>query len=312
MLRNRLYLGEINHRDQSYPGEHQPIIDLALFNQVQARLDENLRGRRLKNERSHALLLGKLYDDRGNRMTPSYAIKKGVRYRYYVSCVLAQGRKDEAGAVSRVAASEIETIVMDALATLVPVSEESVQLDRSGPATSEEHPMPTMPIRIEGSPEQLSDKANIERCVDRIIVGARSIEIRLVEGAQAAAQSSSITIPWRPAPFRRKRELVQPADGARPIRAEARGRLLAAIARGRSWLEEISSDPATRLELIAAREGLPERSARSILSLAFLAPDIVKAAVTGTLSRGFGLSRLIDLPANWAEQRRALGLSARS
>ena len=86
---------------------------------------------------------------------------------------------------------------------------------------------------------------------------------------------------WQPVPFRRKRELIQPVDGARPMRAEARGKLLAAIARGRSWLEEISSDPATRLELIAAREGLPERSARSILSLAFLAPDIVKAAVAG-------------------------------
>ncbi|MGD0763247.1 MAG: recombinase family protein [Roseiarcus sp.] len=312
MLRNRLYLGEINHRDQSYPGEHQPIIDSGLFDRVQARLDENLHGRSLKNERSQALLLGKLYDDRGNRMTPSYAIKKGVRYRYYVSCVLAQGRKDEAGSVSRVAASEIETIVMDALATLVPVSEESVQLDRSGPATSEEHPMPTAPVRIEGRPQQLSDKANVERCVDRIVVGARSIEIRFVEGAQGAARPSSITVPWRPAPFRRKRELVQPADGARPIRAEARGRLLAAIARGRSWLEEILSDQAARLELIAEREGLPERSARSILSLAFLAPDIVKAAVTATLPRGFGFSRLIDLPANWAEQRSALGLPERS
>ena len=86
MLRNRLYLGEINHRDQSYPGEHRPIIDSALFDEVQAKLDENLRTRRLKNEPSQALLLGKLYDDRGNRMTPSYAIKKGVRYRYYVSC----------------------------------------------------------------------------------------------------------------------------------------------------------------------------------------------------------------------------------
>jgi hypothetical protein len=312
MLRNRLYLGEINHRDQSYPGEHQPIIDSGLFDRVQARLDENLHGRRLKNERSQALLLGKLYDDRGNRMTPSYAIKKGVRYRYYVSCVLAQGRKDEAGSVSRVAASEIETIVMDALATLVPASEESAQLDRSGPSTGAEHPMPTAPEHIEGCPQQLSDKASVERYVDRIIVGARSIEIRLVEGAQAAAQSSSITIPWRPAPFRRKRELVQPADGARPIRAEARGRLLAAIAMGRSWLEEILSDQAARLELIAEREGLPERSARSILSLAFLAPDIVKAAVTATLPRGFGFSRLIDLPANWAEQRSALGLPERS
>jgi site-specific DNA recombinase len=312
MLRNRVYLGEINHRDQSYPGEHQPIVDPALFGQVQARLDENLRGRRLKNERSQALLLGKLYDDRGNRMTPSYAIKKGVRYRYYVSCVLAQGRKEEAGSISRVAASELETIVMDALATLVPASEESAESDRHGPATSDDRPLPNTPERVEGRPEQFSDKASVERYVDRIIVAARSIEVRFVEGAQAAAQSSSITIPWQPVPFRRKRELIQPVDGARPIRAEAQGRLLAAIARGRSWLEEISSDPATRLELIAAREGLPERSARSILSLAFLAPDIVKAAVTGTLSRGFGLSRLIDLPANWAEQRRALGLSARS
>jgi hypothetical protein len=81
---------------------------------------------------------------------------------------------------------------------------------------------------------------------------------------------------------------------------------------GRSWLEEILSDQAARLELIAEREGLPERSARSILSLAFLAPDIVKAAVTATLPRGFGFSRLIDLPANWAEQRSALGLPERS
>ncbi|MBV8471977.1 MAG: recombinase family protein, partial [Hyphomicrobiales bacterium] len=118
MLRNRLYLGEINHRDQSYPGEHQPIIDAGLFEQVQAKLDDNLRARGLKNERSQALLLGKLYDDRGNRMTPSYAIKKGVRYRYYVSCVLAQGRKDEAGAVSRIAADAIESIVLAAIAKL--------------------------------------------------------------------------------------------------------------------------------------------------------------------------------------------------
>jgi DNA invertase Pin-like site-specific DNA recombinase len=312
MLRNRVYLGEIKHRDHSYPGEHQPILDPALFDQVQARLDENRRGRRLKNEHSRALLLGKLHDDRGNRMTPSYAIKKGVRYRYYVSCVLAQGRKDEAGSVSRIAASEIETIVMDALAALVPASEEPAESDRHSPATSEDRPPRITPERVEGRPEQLSDKASIERYVDRIIVGARSIEVRFVDGAEAAAQSGSITIPWQPVPFRRKRELIQPADGARPIRAEAQGRLLAAIARGRSWLEEISSDQATRLELIAAREGLPERSARSILSLAFLAPDIVKATVNGTLPRGFGVSRLIDLPANWAEQRRGLGLSARS
>ena len=136
MLRNRLYLGEINHRDQSYPGDHQPIIDSGLFDRVQARLDENFHGRRLKNERSQALLLGKLYDDRGNRMTPSYAIKKGVRYRYYVSCVLAQGRKDEAGSVSRVTASEIETVVLGALAKLAATDAQATRRDRPAPARS--------------------------------------------------------------------------------------------------------------------------------------------------------------------------------
>jgi site-specific DNA recombinase len=105
MLRNRMYLGEINHRDKSYPGEHAPIIDPRLFEAVQARLTENRQVRRLRRQSSNALLKGKLFDDRGNPMTPSYAIKKGVRYRYYVSCVLNQGRKEEAGSVARVALS---------------------------------------------------------------------------------------------------------------------------------------------------------------------------------------------------------------
>ena len=187
MLRNRLYLGEINHRDQSYPGEHRPIIDSALFDEVQAKLDENLRTRRLKNERSQALLLGKLYDDRGNRMTPSYAIKKGVRYRYYVSCVLAQGRKDEAGSLSRIAAGEIEAIMRDVVAEVLAGSQGSAELDRCGPANSEPHAISTARVPNELGTETLSDRARLERCVDRIIVGARTIEIRLLEDVQTAS-----------------------------------------------------------------------------------------------------------------------------
>ena len=79
MLRNRMYLGEINHRDKSYPGEHQPIIDEKLFDAVQAKLTENCQGRRLARQSSNALLMGKLFDDRGNPMTPSYAIKRSRR-----------------------------------------------------------------------------------------------------------------------------------------------------------------------------------------------------------------------------------------
>ena len=116
-----------------------------------------------------------------------------------------------------------------------------------------------------------------------------------------------IAIPWSPQTFRRKREVILPsselASGARPIRAEARRKLLSAIAKGRRWLDEMISGKVEGIEAIAAREGVSERSARMGLSLAFLAPDIVQAAVDGTLPRGLGVSRLMDMPPSWAEQR---------
>jgi site-specific DNA recombinase len=118
MLRNRIYVGEINHRDKSYPGERAPITDPRLFEAVQTKLTENRQGRRLRRQTSNALLMGKLFDDRGNPMTRTYAIKKGVRYRYYISCVLNQGRNVEAGSTPPVAAEAVERIVLDAVGAL--------------------------------------------------------------------------------------------------------------------------------------------------------------------------------------------------
>ena len=70
---------------------------------------------------SPAILAGKLFDDRGHAMSPTHANKAGVRYRYYVSQALLQGRKNEAGSVSRVGASEVENArVLTALCTRSP------------------------------------------------------------------------------------------------------------------------------------------------------------------------------------------------
>jgi DNA invertase Pin-like site-specific DNA recombinase len=297
MLRNRMYVGEINHRGKSYPGENAAIIDSRLFEAVQTRLTENRQGRRrLGRQSSNALLLGKLFDDRGNPMTPTYAIKKGVRYRYYVSCVLHQGRKEEAGSTPRVAAELVERIVLEAIGAL-PLMK-PVELP-PGPQSPEPETDAT------GATERVA--AN----VDRVTVGSGSIEIRLLEDSDRP--SKVIAIPWSPQAFRRKREVIQPssesAGGARPIRAEARRKLLSAIAKGRRWLDDMISGKVEGIEAIAAREGVSERSARMGLSLAFLAPDIVQAAVDGILPRGFGVSRLMDLPPNWAEQRQALGIA---
>src|SRR5208337_3711717 len=175
---------------------------------------------------------------------------------------------------------------------------------RSGPPSTEL----LSPVR---DADTVEDAEKIAANVDKMTLGFRSIEIRFLEGSDRPAKV--IAVPWSPQTFRRKREVIQPSsestNGARPIRAEARTKLLCAVAKGRRWLDQMISDKVVGIEAIAAREGVSERSARMGLSLAFLAPDIVQAAVDGTLPRGLGLSRLMDMPPSWADQRRALGFA---
>ena len=99
MLQNRVYLGEITHKDQSYPGQQPAIIGQELWDKVQAQLKENLQSENRKANRSDkSLLVGLLYDAEGNRFTPSHAKKKGRRYRYYVSRnLLKLGRCEQPG-----------------------------------------------------------------------------------------------------------------------------------------------------------------------------------------------------------------------
>jgi hypothetical protein len=86
MLQNRIYRGEIVHKEQSHPGEHTSIIDQSLWDAAQAQLAGNAAERNSSaRHRQPSLLAGLLFDGDGNRMTPSHAVKKGTRYRYYVS-----------------------------------------------------------------------------------------------------------------------------------------------------------------------------------------------------------------------------------
>jgi hypothetical protein len=115
LLKNRFYVGEVAYRGEVHPGEHPPIVDRPLFEAVQDRLKEKAVTRRTLRTQSPAFLMGLLYDDRGNRMSPSHANKKGVRYRYYVSQAFLQKRQSEAGAICRISAPEIEGLVAAAV-----------------------------------------------------------------------------------------------------------------------------------------------------------------------------------------------------
>ncbi|MBN8980084.1 MAG: recombinase family protein [Rhizobiales bacterium] len=114
LLRNRVYLGEMHHAGKWFKGEHKAIIDRKVFNQAEKIRTSNTVERGKKQFATGALLMGKLFDDRGNLMSPSFTLKKGIRYRCYVSRAIWNGRNSEAGQISRVPAS-IETTVINGL-----------------------------------------------------------------------------------------------------------------------------------------------------------------------------------------------------
>src|SRR5262245_26288384 len=120
LLKNRTYIGETGHDGAWFKGEHEPIIDTVTFDQVQTLLKSNAVTRKSRRTSSEALLAGVLFDDRGNRMSPSYSIKNKVRYRFYVSSALLNGRKGSAGTQARVSGIDIDTAVINALRTRLP------------------------------------------------------------------------------------------------------------------------------------------------------------------------------------------------
>ena len=111
LLRNRFYIGEVTFKGEVLAGEQPAILDRNLFERVQVKLSEQATNHTTARMQSEALLMGRLFDDRGNRMSPTHARKGGIKYRYYVSSALVDGRPEEAGSTTRVPAPEIEALV---------------------------------------------------------------------------------------------------------------------------------------------------------------------------------------------------------
>jgi hypothetical protein len=150
--------------------------------------------------------------------------------------------------------------------------------------------------------------------IERVTIGAKQIEIRLSESVAVDGLGRTLTIPWIPPSPYQRREIIQgkgePRSPIRPMRVRARAVFAESLRNAHRWLDDLVMDPNQTIELIAAREGKSERSIRMTLSLAFIAPPIVVAAIEGRLPRGFGAKRLMDLPMVWSHQWTALGLKA--
>ena len=215
-------------------------------------------------------------------------MKKGVRYRYYISSAILH-KRGTAGSVSRVPATEIEDLVMRAL-------------------------------RPDGTQKEFVPADVAERALtrlNRVIITPEAVQIHIARTAEAEAEAEAeedgeemeiVSVPWTQQTFVSVKGVSkgQPVD-AMPLKAETRDALLAAIANAHAWMQDLVAG-CTTIEKIAELEGKGERSIRLLLPLAFTAPSLVSKIANGHVSPGITVTNLSAiLPNSWAAQIRGRG-----
>jgi site-specific DNA recombinase len=312
ILSSPTYLGRLSHKGQVHEGLHDPIVGQETWDRVQVLLAEHTNRTAGVRQRSDALLAGKLFDDRGNRMSPSYATKNGRRWRYYISQSILQERKHEAGSLARVSAPEIERKVAESVRAVLSAPDGR---HSNGSRTSQRKTSSSVPADLAAICRSAGDNAaDLCAAVERAVISRTTIEIELTESAAADDQNRILITPWTPPSPYRRREIIQGEDeqplATRPMTAKARAILIDALRDAHLWLDELTTNSNQTVESLAARQGKTERSIRMTLSLAFLSPTLTKAGIEGRLPRGFGAKRLMDLPMAWSDQWSRLGLKA--
>jgi hypothetical protein len=335
LLQNRIYRGEIAHRGNVYPGEHEAIVDAALWEAVQQRLADGRAERRRGINASHpSLLAGMLTDPAGDVMVATHASKAGRRYRYYVSNRLITGTRDDHADALRVPAASLEKVVAGRIARLLTNGPELLDALRSAGA-----------LPAEGA-EQRRILANAQSLAGRWHQQGHGTqrETLLAIGIQVAVQRQDVAIHL--APLRLLAVLAgtshqhasaanggNPGEGDRitvtePVALRRAGRemallvgsttaadrsdpsLVRLVAKAWALREALVSSSAPSLTAFAAEQGISQSYATRLVRLAWLAPDIVDAILDGRQPAGLtasGLMRDTRIPLDWKEQRKALG-----
>jgi hypothetical protein len=328
LLNNRLYLGEIAYRGQIYPGEHIAIIAAELWERVQQQLAGTRKARHEGDpQRTPSLLLGLIYDENGQRYTPSHTRKGSKRYRYYV----AQAPRQDAR-MARIPAEELETLVLQRL--LRWLSDQLALLDAlSAPADDAavlQGLLAAASARCQAwsklAPEQLRGfvravMVKITIALDTIVIALNKSALRTVllpaaaHGDITSSQEAEddliqLTIEARVQRRGRAVRLVVTPLEASAAAAPASPALLNVLAQGHHWLEQLLRGEVCSLRSIAKSAGVSERYVSQVIHAAFLAPDLVEAVLQGRQPTQLTRRQLMKgLPCDWSEQRRMFGLA---
>ena len=335
LLRNRLYIGEIRHRDKWYRGEHKGIVPLELWQKVQSQLESNLKARRKRaREDASSLLTGLIEDAQGNRFTPSFTIRRGRRYRYYVSQTLVQNPGEEHLGVSRLPAHETESRVVARLVGFLKSDAElfdELGADGQTPAKLREQVSGAKKLadRLSSIPsDDLRDL--LSSFLRRVVIGDEQIQVMvsrndlcqsLRNGGKAIARNLSdrrnpldatdlisLSIEARMKRCGGVVHLVVPPNPTATSASRIRPSLLKALARAHAWHQSVLEGNAPDQRALARHAGLTERYVGKVFPCAFLAPDIVDSILQGRQPDDLTFAKLCkEIPLSWAEQRRQFG-----
>jgi DNA invertase Pin-like site-specific DNA recombinase len=339
LLRNRIYVGEVVHKGNIWPGEHEAIIDRPLFDAVQAALDKS-RGEKRQRiiRRSPGLLVGLVYDDAGNAMSPQASVKAGgQRHVYYVSQAILQ-RRSIKGSLPRVPAARLEPLVIDVVRRI------EAAFSTRRPQHAGGHSR-TQPYSLASDAPDLDPVRSIIRSrIRRVVIGRDCVILQINDNANyddadssdshartddtevdASCEAITSTLPgatvesaehgWTislPVSLARASTATSLAAGSSAAWLHEKARhdpsLLKALATAHRWLRSIEIGEVKTVEALGASDNLTRNSARQILRLAFLAPDLQRAILDGRQPPSLTVGSILtmDIPMVWADQRRLL------
>jgi len=316
LLRNPIYVGEIRHKGARHPGQHQPIVERSVWEKAQDLLiahtvqkDSKLR------DSSPSPLIGKLFDETGEGLTPSHAVKGNRRYRYYVSRSLMKGTARTPGQGWRVPALELERNLAIAIAgildehTAIAADVDEAGLDAydlTSIFASTAEWSARLRSEAEAAPALKTLVERVELHQDSIRL---SIRLPVSASAKVMANTPDHLLLNRQIPLKVKRRGVELrlviGAGSSP---GVDSTILKGIARAHRWFDDLVSGRSASMVEIGRREGVSKPYISRMIRLAFLSPAIVERIVDGRqppeltaqlLSTGRG-----DLPLNWSDQEK--------
>ncbi len=330
MLQNRLYRGEVAHKDKIYPGQHEAIIEPELWQAVQNRLAASRReGSLAVGAAAPSLLSGLIVDADGARLSPTHAVKKGRRYRYYVSTALITRSRSEHPKGRRIPAGDIEGLVLDRLRALfasgaevsdavaplgLDAATQQAVLDRSAKLAERWTTLASLQLRelvhslvqqIQVDEAQILVWLNRTAIVSSVMPGAAPKPTDCMPAVEPFVLSITATL-------RRAGKGVRLVIGNGAAKAIDDG-LASLIARAMATRNMFLAGRDDSIDAMALRLGVRRDYLAGLMRLSYLSPEIVRAILVGqqpielTPTRLVALSR--NLPHDWQEQRRLLGFA---